>query len=36
MIIVNEAKQRIHAIDMHDSEYVMTFNTEIPSISNTL
>ena len=29
-------KQRIHAEETHDSEYVMIFNTTIPSISNTL
>ena len=34
--IENEAKQRIHAMDMHDSEYVMDCNTAIPCISNTL
>ena len=35
-IISNEAKQIIHAMDMHDSDYVMTCTAEIPSISNTL
>ena len=27
LIIVNEAKQRDHEMDMHDSDYVMTSNT---------
>ena len=35
-LIANEAKQIIHAMDIHDSDYVMTFATAIPSISNTL
>ena len=34
--ISNEANQIIHAMDMHDSDYVMTCTTAIPSISNTL
>ena len=34
-IIVNEAKQIIRAMDMHDSDYFMTCSTSIPSISNT-
>ena len=32
--IANEAKN--HAMDMYDSEYVMTCTTVIPSISNML
>ena len=35
-IISNEAKQRVHIMDMHNSDYVMTFNTAIISISKTL
>ena len=34
--IGNSAKQRMHATDMHDSNYVMIYTTEIISISNTL
>ena len=34
--ISNEAKQIINVMDMHDSEYLMTCTTAIPSISNTL
>ena len=34
--IANEAKQRIHAMNMHYSDYVMTWTTAITSISNTL
>ena len=33
---MNEEKQRIHAMDMHDSDYVMTCNTAITSISKTV
>ena len=33
---MNDAKQRIHAVNMHDSDYVMTFTKSIISISNTL
>ena len=29
-------KQRIHAVNMYDSYYVMTYNTEIPYVANTL
>ena len=36
MRIENESKQAIHAMDTHDSEYVMTCTTAINSISNTL
>ena len=36
LIIDNEAKQIIHAIDMHDSDFFMTITTAIPSVSNTL
>ena len=32
----NEAKQIIHAMDMHDSDYVMTCTTELPSIKTPL
>ena len=35
-IIDNEAKQRIHAINMHDSYYVMNCTTTILYISNKL
>ena len=35
-IIANEAKPIIHAMRMHDSDYVMTCTTAINSISNTL
>ena len=35
-IIANNEKQRIHTMDMHDSDYVMIFNIEITSISNNL
>ena len=35
-IIENNAKQRIHSMDMNDSECVMICNTAIPSISNSL
>ena len=35
-IIENEVKQIIHAMDMNDSDYVMTFTTAIPSISINL
>ena len=35
-IIENEAKQRIRAMDTHDSDYVTTCTTEISSISNNL
>ena len=31
-IIANEAKHIIHAMDMHDSDYVITCTTAIPSI----
>ena len=34
--IPNSAKERIHQEETHDSEYVITCNTTIPSISNTL
>ena len=34
--IANEAKQIIHAIDMHDSDYVMNCINTIPSISSSL
>ena len=34
--IENKSKQRIHDIDMHDSDYIMTCTTWITSISNTL
>ena len=34
--IVNETKQIIHEMDMHDSDYVMTCTTAISFISNTL
>ena len=34
--IENEAKQIIHSMDMHDSDYVITCTTEITSISNIL
>ena len=34
--IVDEAKQRINAMDMHDSDYVIIFTTLITSISKTL
>ena len=34
MRISNKAKQTIHAMDIHDSEYVMTCTTKINSISN--
>ena len=34
--VSNEAKQRIHAIDIHDSDNVMAFYTEIPSIEKTI
>ena len=34
--IPNLSKQRIHSGETHDSECVMTFNTTILSISNTL
>ena len=34
--IPNLAKQMIHAEETHHSAYVMTFNTTIPFISNTL
>ena len=34
--VANESKQRTNATDMHDSKYVMTCNTAITSISNTL
>ena len=30
-IITNNEKQRIHAMYMHDSDYVMIFTTEITS-----
>ena len=33
MRIANESKQRIFAMDMHDSDYVMTCTTAMPSIS---
>ena len=36
MRIVNEAKQIIDAMDMHDSDYVVICTTAIPSIPNTL
>ena len=36
MRLANEAKQRINAMDMHDSDNVMNCTTVIPSISNTL
>ena len=36
MRIVNEAKITIYAMYLRDSDYVMTFNTAIHSISNTL
>ena len=29
-------KQRINAIDMFDSDYVITGNSEIPSVASTL
>ena len=35
-IIANEAKPIIHAMGMHDSDYVMTCTTAITSISNKL
>ena len=31
----NRSKQRIHSVDMNTNYYVMTCNTEIPSIDNT-
>ena len=34
--IENEAKLRINAMDMHDSDYFMTFSIESISILNTL
>ena len=34
--VENNTKQRIHAMDMNDSEYVMICNTSTLSISNTL
>ena len=34
MRISNKAKQTIHAMDIHDSEYVMTCTTKINFISN--
>ena len=34
--IVNEARRKIHEMDMHDSDYVMTCTTEILFISNNL
>ena len=34
--VANESKQITNATDMHDSKYVMTCNTAITSISNTL
>ena len=34
--ITNLEKQRIHAEETHDSDYIMTFNTTINFISNTL
>ena len=36
MRIVNEAKQRIYEMHMHDSDYVMTCTTELPSIKTPL
>ena len=35
-IITNKAKKIIHAMDMHDSDYVMTCTAAVPSISNTI
>ena len=35
MIFANEAKQIIHAMDMHDSDYITTCTMEITSTSNT-
>ena len=35
-IISNEEKQTIHAMGMHDFDYVITCTTAIPYISNTL
>ena len=32
----NEDKQRIHAIDIHKSDFVMDFYTEISYVSNTI
>ena len=32
----NKEKQRIHTIDMHDSEYVMDCYTSIRSVGNTI
>ena len=29
-------KQRIHSIDLFDSDYVMTWNVKIPYVANTL
>ena len=34
--IANNAKQIIYAMDMHDSDYIMIFTTEITSIPNNL
>ena len=34
--IANNVKQKIHSMDMHDSDYVLIFTTGIPYISNTL
>ena len=36
LIITDEAKQIIHEMDKHDSDYVMTYTTAITSIPNTL
>ena len=34
--ILNEVKQRIHAEETHNSDYVMIYINTVPSISNTL
>ena len=34
--VPNEAKQRIHAINMHKSYFVMACYTEIHSVANTI
>ena len=35
-IVPNEVKQIMHAIDMHDSEYVMSCYTSITYVANTV
>ena len=34
--IRTKVKQHIHAVDMHENYSVMTCNTSIPSVANTL